>query len=105
MDNQVSFPVAWHSAILGLSRPLADGGGIEDVSQSALRGAAFGLAHLPRGTQVTNLFVYVHVASFTLTNASDSRNTSTTCLPSACPGPSGDATAMRYASNDERQLL
>ncbi len=50
--EKVSFPVAWHGAILGLSRPLADGDRIDDLSQSALRGTALGLAHLPRGTQV-----------------------------------------------------
>src|SRR6516162_9217159 len=46
--EKVSFPVAWHGAIVGLGRPLADGSRIDDLSQSALGGAAFGLAHLPR---------------------------------------------------------
>src|SRR5271170_1104202 len=50
--EKVSFPVAWHGAILGLGRPLADGNRIDDLSQSALGGAALGLAHLPRCTQV-----------------------------------------------------
>jgi hypothetical protein len=34
--EKVSFPVAWHSAVLGLGRPLADGDGIDDLSQSPL---------------------------------------------------------------------
>jgi hypothetical protein len=50
--EKVSFPVAWHGALLGLGGPLADGDRIDDLSQSALRGAALGLAHLPRRTQV-----------------------------------------------------
>ena len=50
-ESKVSFPVAWHGAIVGLGRPLADGSRIDDLSQSALGSAAFGLAHLPRRTQ------------------------------------------------------
>src|SRR5271163_1626324 len=46
----------FYGAILGLSRPLADGNRIDDLSQSALGGAALGLAHLPRCTQVRHHF-------------------------------------------------
>jgi len=60
--EKVSFPVAWHGAILGLSRPLADGDRIDDLSQSALRGAALGLAHLPRCTQVRHQLLLQHAA-------------------------------------------
>ena len=42
--EKVSFPVAWHSAIVSLGWPFADGNRIDDLSQSALRGAALGLA-------------------------------------------------------------
>ena len=58
--EKVSFPMAWHGAILGLGRPLADGNRIDDLSQSALRGAAFGLAHLPRCTQVRHQLLLQH---------------------------------------------
>src|SRR5262245_39321422 len=60
--EKVSFPVAWHGAIVGLSRPLADGSRIDDLSQSALGGAAFGLAHLPRCTQVRHQRFLQHAA-------------------------------------------
>ena len=60
--EEVSFPVAWHGAILDLGRPLADGDGIDDLSQSALRGAALGLAHLPRCTQVRHQLLLQHAA-------------------------------------------
>jgi hypothetical protein len=48
--EKVSFLVAGHSAVLDLSRPLADGNGIDDLS--LLRCATLGLAHLPCCTQV-----------------------------------------------------
>src|SRR5262249_36110906 len=57
-----SFPVAWHGAIVGLGRPLADGSRIDDLSQSALGGAAFGLAHLPRCTQLRHQRLLQHAA-------------------------------------------
>ncbi len=38
--EKVSFPVAWHGALLGLGRPLANGDRIDDLSLSALGGAA-----------------------------------------------------------------
>src|SRR5262249_32763973 len=60
--EKVSFPVAWHGAIVGLGRPLADGSRIDDLSQSALAGAAFGLAHLPRCTQVRHQRLLQHAA-------------------------------------------
>src|SRR5262245_63591325 len=60
--EKVSFPVAWHGAIVGLGRPLADGSRIDDLSQSALGGAAFGLAHLPRCTQVRHQRLLQHAA-------------------------------------------
>ena len=50
--EKVSFPMAWHGAVFDLGRPLADGDHIDDLSQSAFRGAALGLTHLPRFTQV-----------------------------------------------------
>src|SRR5262249_47377504 len=56
------FPVAWHGAIVGLGRPLADGSRIDDLSQSALGGAAFGLAHLPRCTQLRHQRLLQHAA-------------------------------------------
>jgi hypothetical protein len=34
--EKVSFPVAWHSAVLGLGRPLADGDGIDDLPPVAI---------------------------------------------------------------------
>jgi hypothetical protein len=52
--EKVSFPVAWHSAVLGLGRPLADGDGIDDLPQSALRGAALGLALVERHTKFSS---------------------------------------------------
>src|SRR5262245_26051652 len=60
--EKVSFPVTWHSPILCLGWPLADGNRIEDLSQSALRGAAFGLTHLPRCTQVRHQLLLQHAA-------------------------------------------
>ena len=60
--EKVSFPVAWHSAVLGLGRPLADRDGIDDLPQSALRGAALGLAHLPRCSQVRHQLLLQHAA-------------------------------------------
>ena len=50
--EKVSFPVAGHSAVIDLGRPFADGNRIDDLSQSALRGATLGLAHLPRRAQL-----------------------------------------------------
>ena len=49
-------------AIVGLGRPLADGSRIDDLSQSALGSAAFGLAHLPRRTQVRHQRLLQHAA-------------------------------------------
>src|ERR1700722_12256025 len=59
-SQKVSFPMARHGAIFGLGRPLADGDRVNDLSQSALRGAAFGLAHLSRGTQMRHQFLLQH---------------------------------------------
>ena len=60
--EKISFPVAWHGAVLDLGWPLADGDHIDDLSQSALRGAALGLAHLPRFTQVCRQLLLQHTA-------------------------------------------
>src|SRR6516164_1413592 len=62
MRMSASFPVAWHGAVVGLGRPLADGSRIDDLSQSAFGGAAFGLAHLPRCTQVRHQRLLQHAA-------------------------------------------
>ena len=51
--EKVSFPVAWHGAIVGLGRPLADGSRIDDLSQSALGGAAFAASASQRSAQAT----------------------------------------------------
>ena len=56
-------PSQWPGAVLDLGRPLADGDGIDDLSQSALRGAALGLAHLPRCTQAHHQLLLQHAAS------------------------------------------
>ena len=59
-ESKIPFPMAWHGAILGLGRPLADGDRINDLPQSVPRGAAFGLAHLPRGTQMRRQLLLQH---------------------------------------------
>jgi hypothetical protein len=48
--EKISFPMTWHGAVLNLGWPVADGDHIDDLSQSALGGAALGLTHLPRFT-------------------------------------------------------
>ena len=60
--EKVTFPMARHGAILGLGRPLADGDRIDDLSQSALGDAAFGLAHLPLGAQMRHQLLLQHAA-------------------------------------------
>ena len=63
--KKVSFPMPWHSAILNLGGPLADGDHIEDMSLSTLRVVALGVTHPPRSTQLrrqllhrNNIFSY-----------------------------------------------
>jgi hypothetical protein len=50
--KKISFPMARHGAILYLGGSLADGDHIEYLSLSILGLAAFGVAHLPPGTQL-----------------------------------------------------
>ena len=40
--EKVALPVAWHGAVIGIGRPLADRDGVDNLSQSALRSAALG---------------------------------------------------------------
>ena len=63
--------MAGHSAVVSLSRPFADGNRIDDLSQSALRGAAFGLAHLPRRPQVHHQLLFQHTAGLNKQTAID----------------------------------
>jgi hypothetical protein len=60
--EKVSFPMTWNGAILSLGRPLPNGDCVDDLSQSALRGAAFGLAHLARGTQMRRQLLLQYAA-------------------------------------------
>ena len=69
--EKVSFPVAWHSAVLHLGRPFPDGDRIDDLSQPALPGAALGLAHLPRCAQVCHQLLFQHTAGLNKQTAID----------------------------------
>ena len=69
--EKISFPVARHGAVLDLGWPLADGDHIDDLSQSALRGATLGLAHLPRFTQVCHQLLLQHAAGLNKETAID----------------------------------
>ena len=55
--------MAWQRArSLDLGRPLADGDRIDNLSQSALGGAALSLAHLPRCAQVGHQLLLQYAA-------------------------------------------
>src|SRR5215831_12976865 len=69
--EKVSFPVAGHSAVIDLGRPFADGHRIDDLSQSALRRATLGLAHLPRRAQVCHQLLFQHTACLNKETAID----------------------------------
>src|SRR5262249_19031480 len=69
--EKVSFPVAGHSAVIDLGRPFADGNRIDDLSQSALRRATLGLAHLPRRAQVCHQLLFQHTACLNKETAID----------------------------------
>ncbi len=58
--EKISFPVTWHGAILSLGWPFADGDSVNDLSQSALCGAALGLTHLPRRPQMRHQLFLQH---------------------------------------------
>jgi len=64
--KKVSFPVAWHGAVLSLGGSLADGDHIEYVSLSILGLAAFGVAHLAPGTQTASIAVAISAASYSV---------------------------------------
>ena len=63
--EKISFPVTWHGAVLSLGRPFADGDSIDDLSQSALCGAALGLTHLPGRPQMRHQLFLQHAAGLT----------------------------------------
>jgi hypothetical protein len=63
--------VAWHGAVLSLCGSLADGDHIGYVSLSILGLAAFGVAHLPSGTQLRRQLLLQHAACLNKETAID----------------------------------
>src|SRR5580693_2887711 len=60
--KKVSFPMPWHSAILNLGGPLADGDHIEDMPLSTRRVVALGATQQPLGTQLRRQLLLQHAA-------------------------------------------
>ena len=60
--EQITFPMAWDGAILGLGGSLADRDHIEDLSLPLSALCAFGETHLPPGAQMRRQLLLQHAA-------------------------------------------